>query len=116
MPKYIISLKHTHKEDAFIVLWCPNLSGYTYFKEAAGTYDRRTIKANDLNNFNSTIAINEKKLADLWFKTEDSYGYEVHVLPNLPKTRKALGILKAKFIKQYPGTCPSISQFKRENL
>ena len=35
---YIISLKHTHKEDKYITLWRPNNSGYCYSQDQAGRY------------------------------------------------------------------------------
>lgn len=35
---YIISLKHTHKENIWITLWRPNNAGYCYSKQDAGVY------------------------------------------------------------------------------
>lgn len=35
---YIISLKHTHKEDKHITLWRPDNSGYCYAQDQAGQY------------------------------------------------------------------------------
>ena len=39
MSYYIISLKHTFKEDKYITLWRPNNAGYCYAKDQAGMYD-----------------------------------------------------------------------------
>jgi hypothetical protein len=36
---YIISLKHTHKEDNHITLWRPDNSGYCYAQDQAGKYE-----------------------------------------------------------------------------
>ena len=35
---YIISLKHTHKEDKHITLWRPDNSDYCYAQDQAGQY------------------------------------------------------------------------------
>lgn len=35
---YIISLKHTRKDDECITLWRPDDNGYTWFLKAAGEY------------------------------------------------------------------------------
>ena len=35
---YIISLKHTNKEDNYITLWRPDNSGYCYRQDHAGKY------------------------------------------------------------------------------
>jgi hypothetical protein len=111
--KYIISLKHTHKEDAFFVLWRPDLCGYTYFQEAAGTYDNKTIKANDLNNRDSSLAVDERTILDLWEASPfDGIFAGGNILPNLPKTRKVLGILKSQLKRKYSGDCPSVKDYK----
>lgn len=36
---YIISLKHTHKEDKYITLWRPDNSGYCYAQDQSGKYE-----------------------------------------------------------------------------
>lgn len=37
--KYILSLKHTNKKDAFITLWRPKNAGYCYSLNEAGLYE-----------------------------------------------------------------------------
>ena len=36
---YIISLKHTHKQDKYITLWRENNSGYCYTRYQSGVYN-----------------------------------------------------------------------------
>lgn len=35
---YVISLKHTHKQNKYITLWRPNNRGYCYAQDQAGQY------------------------------------------------------------------------------
>lgn len=37
--KYLVSLKHTRKNDPFITLWGPNSAGYVWSTKRAGQYD-----------------------------------------------------------------------------
>ena len=36
---YIVSLKHTQKEDKYVTLWRPDNSGYCYAQDQAGQYE-----------------------------------------------------------------------------
>ena len=38
--KYLISLKHTNKTDAFFTMWKANNQGYCYSLDSAGLYDK----------------------------------------------------------------------------
>lgn len=57
---YIISLKHTHKEDKYITLWRPNNSGYCYAKESSGQYSK--IEEGYHNCANNSFPIESSKL------------------------------------------------------
>ena len=57
---YIISLKHTHKEDKYITLWRPTNSGYCYSQDQAGRYSE--IKEGYHNGEGDSIAIEVSRL------------------------------------------------------
>jgi hypothetical protein len=42
---YVVSVKHTKREDPYITLWNPDNKGYCYRIEVAGKYTESTIAA-----------------------------------------------------------------------
>ena len=79
---YIISLKHTHKEDKYITLWRPNNSGYCYAKDQAGQYSE--IKEGYHNGEGDSMAIEVSKLDGFFINSDiDSYkGESKKCIPN----------------------------------
>jgi hypothetical protein len=55
---YILSLKHTKIDDAFMTLWRPDNSGYCWGLEAAGKYEKPVHDYHD-NETNQPIPIND---------------------------------------------------------
>lgn len=100
---YLISLKWTHKKDRWLTLWGKNQAGYQYFKETAGTYNKKMAKQidNSKEEIPSVLAVPASKLEPLW----DSLNHEsksVHVLRNTPENRKAIGIKLSQLLKKWP--------------
>lgn len=105
MKYYYISLKWTHKTDAFITFWGPNHCGYQWSKEMIGEYDLPHVD-------NEHVKTVDKEVADVLFSDHKngSDGIICAVL-NTPKNRKRLGITKNMLIRQYPSHCPRVSAF-----
>jgi hypothetical protein len=53
---YVISLKHTRREDRYITLWKPNDRGYCFRTPNAGRYPEETIRAH-LGYYNTGTSI-----------------------------------------------------------
>jgi len=90
---YIISLKHTKAKDSIFTFWGPGDAGYMYRKEQAGIYSETLVDKNKdyYNNPESTLAVSNKKIKDMWSKVK-LYGAETVVLLNNSTNRKILGI------------------------
>lgn len=56
---FIISVKHTQRQHAYITVWRPNDCGYAYPLSWAGRYDEASVRAHldYYNNGHSTIAV-----------------------------------------------------------
>lgn len=85
---YLISLKHTAKNDDFITFWRPNDRGYTYYQEAAGKY---TEIEEGYHQSENTIPIEVSKIEHLFVDSPSNYD-KGRVLPNTKENRKVLGI------------------------
>jgi hypothetical protein len=53
---YIVSLKHTHRNDRYVTLWKPNDRGYCFRTTNAGRYAEETVRAS-LRYYNSGSSI-----------------------------------------------------------
>ena len=67
---YIISLKHTRKEDKYITLWRPTNSGYCYSQDQAGRYSE--IKEGYHNGEGDSMAIEVSKLDGFFINSDTS--------------------------------------------
>jgi hypothetical protein len=89
----IISVKHTKKDDPYILLWNPENKGYCYRQKVAGRYSEAELNEhpNYYNNGHSTLAVDETVLSELWEQSElgwlDSDGL---VLKNIPENWDAI--------------------------
>lgn len=84
---YIISLKHTLREENFVTLWRPDNAGYCYQKESAGVYEAPVPGYHD-DEGNIPILITE---AEKLFVTPET-GPPGLTIPNNRKTWAALGV------------------------
>lgn len=59
MKYYLVSVKHTRKEDLYITFWRPDNAGYCYPLSWAGQYDEETIRAKPdyYNNLDDTFPV-----------------------------------------------------------
>lgn len=95
MNYYIISLKHTGKNDRFITLWRPDNAGYCWFKENAGLYDGYEKGYHDSCN---NLPVPEE-VANLAFSAIEYEGSKVTAILNTLGNRKILGIKKTQLGK-----------------
>lgn len=92
---YVISLKHTHRQDAYVIFWQDNYSCYTNFKERAGVYAelKEWMKKPNLDS----MPVKIEELDMLFIPIENEKTGEVrHFIPNTPDTWKALGVKMTK--------------------
>jgi len=90
---YIISLKHTSKEDKFITLWRENNQGYCQSKHVAGIYENY-IEGYHNSDANMPISTEE---ADKLFVLNTDSGQGILYLPN---NKLVLGKLGLEFKKR----------------
>lgn len=109
---YYISLKWTHKQDAFITLWGPNSSGYQWYQSWIGKYDSAYTYDKDEYDVKSIPC----SIADTLFEKVKFDGREVMILPNTPEVRKKLGITKKSLHKLYPSHCPTIKDLNNYKI
>ena len=103
---YYISLKHTHKKDAFITLWGPNERGYQWYQPSVGLYDEVCIG----DDFGSTKSINKEVVDELWMEVEFD-GAPRKILPNVKKVREALGVKRKDFHRIGVSWCGKAKHF-----
>lgn len=81
---YIVSLKHTAKEDKQITFWRENNAGYSMFKEGAGIYESYKSGYHD-SDANIPVLVDE---VEKLFKSDGENNY----LPNTPFVLGKLGL------------------------
>lgn len=95
---YYINLSHARSQDNVLIFWSPNHSGYTKAYERAGVYDTPYSMGDfvhgEIHHEQLTV---EKELIDslvVELKLGEKYAglNSFHVLPNIGRIRKALGI------------------------
>lgn len=86
---YIISLKHTHSTDNYIVLWRANNKGYTYRQDLAGLYEDYERGYHDHEG--DSMPIKKEDLDGLFMATADGI-----VVPNNKRVRRVLGFKQGK--------------------
>ena len=92
---YIISLKHTLKQDKYITLWRANDRGYCYAQDQAGLYFE--IRDGYHNNIYDSIPIEQEKL-DGFFINSDLSSDDV-VKKCIPNCKQVWDILGFKMTK-----------------
>lgn len=85
---YLISLKHTKKQEKFMTLWRPNDSGYCFAKSMAGIYQTLEQGYHDSEN---TLPIKEEN-ADGLFVDTDYDGTPQKMIPNNKSSWEAIGV------------------------
>lgn len=83
---YIISLKHTRPDDAFLTLWGPDNCGYFYSKEEAGIYEAPIEGYHDSDE---NIPIHENTAERLFMDLKNLGG--MRIIPNNEATWNFLG-------------------------
>lgn len=92
---YIISLKHTHKEDMFITLWRPNNAGYCYSKQDAGVYQE--IEEGYHNCEGDSLPVDKAILDEFFIPTDvGGSGPIVRCIPNCKQVWVALNLKMTK--------------------
>lgn len=86
---YIISLKHTAKEDNQITFWRENNAGYSMFKEGAGVYESYEVGYHD-SEANIPVLVSE---VEKLFKSDGKNTY-------LPNNKLVLGKLGLEYQKR----------------
>lgn len=89
---YIISLKHTNREDKYITLWRPNNSGYCYVKEDAGIYNE--IEEGYHNCEGDSLPIELEKLDQ--FFTDSDIIFDNQIKKCIPNCREVWDPLNLK--------------------
>lgn len=103
---YYVSLKWTHKNDAFITLWGPNSNGYQWYQSWIGKYEKPYDPSAE--SVKSVLC----EIADPLFEKVGFDSKEVMILPNTPKVRRALGIRKKDLYRAYRSHCPDINELE----
>jgi len=93
---YIISLKHTHKEDKHITLWRPDNSGYCYAQDQAGQYAK--IIEGYHNGEGDSLPIEVEKL-DGFFINSDIVSKN-QVKRCIPNCKQVWDVLNLKMTKR----------------
>ena len=106
--QYLISTKHTHKNDAFITLWRPDDKGYCWYKDWAGKYDTNE----DINSDATSIrGIDCEKIDNLFVKVK--YENEIReILSNTKEVRKVLNLTIKDFYRLHQSVCPKSKDLK----
>lgn len=95
MGYYIISLKHTHRNDNHICLWQSNNSGYCCSKDLAGVYEDYERGYHDTEG--DSIPIKQIKLDGLFIDSVyDSKGTIKKCVPNCKQVWEVLGVKMTK--------------------
>lgn len=97
---YILSLKHTNKDDVWLTFWRPEERGYCWFKDWAGMYE--LLNPNPLVfERDSCVYVSENLLADMW--TPVYYEEEIRlVVFNNFLNRQKLLIHKSQLLASWP--------------
>jgi len=90
---YIISLKHTQKENKWITLWRPDNRGYCYSQEDAGVYEE--IKEGYHNMEGDSLPIDCSRLYDYFIPCKMDGGIKKAV-PNIKQVHDMLGLKMTK--------------------
>jgi hypothetical protein len=93
---YILSLKHSHKEDFYIPFWGPDNAGYYLNIEAAGIYSEEDIQ-NNFQTDDGTLPISVKLANDLTI-TRNCNG---KIVKNIPNCKAVWEILEVKMNIKY---------------
>lgn len=92
---YIVSLKHTHKEDNHITLWRPDNSGYCYAQDQAGKYDE--IIEGYHNREGDSLPIEVEKLNGLFINSDIvSHNQVKRCIPNCKQVWDILNLKMTK--------------------
>jgi hypothetical protein len=86
---YIISLKHTHPDDAYMTLWGPYNIGLCHATEIAGVYP---MPKKGYHDSDENFPVSIKTVTNLLVESEmNGRGWKKHFIPNTKETWKALG-------------------------
>lgn len=100
--KYIISLKHTHKDDLVFTFWREHANGYCYRRDWAGKYEDAEINSNSnyYNDRNDTLAVDCDIIDKMWVKYFDDIKIQsvIEVVPITLESMKIIGITKQMLI------------------
>lgn len=89
-PKYyLLSTKHTFKDDRFLTFWRSNYAGYTNYQEWAGEYTLEQVAP--YFGKPGVFAV-EKDAADPLFVDWSVDGKPYRVCFNVPLSRRRLGV------------------------
>lgn len=93
---YYLTLSHTRSGDNVLQFWAPNHNGYTKAYERAGVYDKPYGESEVGKLYHEQLTI-EKEIIDnliVELKLGEDYAglNNFHVLPNIGKVRKSLGL------------------------
>lgn len=87
-----LSLKWTHKDSKWLTFWRENRSGYCWFKDWCGLYNKEEDD-DHVKHIDADLVAND------WIEIEYN-GKKQLVLPNTPVIRAKLGIKKKDLISQ----------------
>jgi len=85
---YIVSLKHTRKDEDFITLWGPNNRGYFYTKAMVGVYDNIEKGYHDSD---SSFPVKVEDAEGLFINIQH-FGETISAIPNCNAALKKLGL------------------------
>jgi hypothetical protein len=90
---YVISLKHTMRNEKFITLWRPDNKGYCMNKEWAGTYE--TIEEG-YHNSEGQLPIKVEDAEGLFIRDTEYWGVPHLAMPNTKAVWDMLGVKMTK--------------------
>lgn len=99
--KYIISLKHTHKDDKVLTFWRENANGYCYRKDWIGRYEDNDINCNNhyYNDKKDTFTVDCDIIDKLWIKYQ--LGKEqIEAVPSTVENLSIIGITRQMLIEK----------------
>lgn len=98
---YVISLKHTHREELYITVWRPNDKGYCWALSRAGKYDRENVLAH-LDYYNSgcsNVAVPCEILDGIAIPPKPGH-HDNDTGPVVPNTRASWKLILANLIAE----------------
>ena len=92
---YIISLKHTHREDKYITLWRPDNCGYCYAQTDAGVYPQYEEGYHNVDGDSLPV---EKNILDGFFINSEYSSHNIvkKCIPNCKQVWDMLGLKMTK--------------------